>query len=62
MAHSIRIACTALVVAFTAGLGAAAVGSAVAGGAVADHSGARRTVIASGFDWDSAHPAPPAQS
>ncbi|MEU3494275.1 hypothetical protein [Kitasatospora cineracea] len=48
--------------AFTAGLGAAAVGSAVAGGAVADHSGARRTVIASGFDWDSAHPAPPAQS
>ncbi|WP_279638473.1 hypothetical protein [Kitasatospora cineracea] len=43
--------------AFTAGLGAAAVGS-----AVADHSGARRTVIASGFDWDSAHPAPPAQS
>ncbi|ROR35763.1 hypothetical protein EDD39_7426 [Kitasatospora cineracea] len=57
MAHSIRIACTALVVAFTAGLGAAAVGS-----AVADHSGARRTVIASGFDWDSAHPAPPAQS
>ncbi|WP_255358152.1 hypothetical protein [Kitasatospora sp. NRRL B-11411] len=43
--------------AFTAGLGAAAAGS-----AVADHSGARHTVIASGFDWDSARPAPPTQS
>ncbi|MEV7214528.1 hypothetical protein AB0O31_15715 [Kitasatospora cineracea] len=56
MAHSIRIVCTALVVAFTAGLGAAAAGSVVAG-----HPGAQRTVVASGFDWDSAHPAPPAQ-
>ncbi|MFE2347900.1 hypothetical protein [Kitasatospora cineracea] len=48
--------------AFTAGLGAAAAGSAVTGSAVTDHSGARHTVIASGFDWDSARPAPPAQS
>ncbi len=56
MAHSIRIVCTALVVAFTAGLGAAAAGSVVVG-----HAGAQRTAVASGFDWDSAHPAPPAQ-
>jgi hypothetical protein len=58
VAHSIRIACTALVVAFTVGLGAAA-----AGDIVADHPavhGAVNVTVA-GFDWDSAPAGPPAQ-
>ncbi|MER8182385.1 hypothetical protein [Kitasatospora sp. NPDC094015] len=43
--------------AFTVGLGAAA-----ASNLVADRSDAQLTTTASGFDWDSARPAPPAQS
>ncbi|GLW55103.1 hypothetical protein [Kitasatospora phosalacinea] len=56
MPHSIRLACTALVVAFTVGLGAVAVG-----GTVADRSAAQRAVTASGFDWDSVSLSPPVQ-
>lgn len=56
MGHSIRIVCTALVVAFTAGLVATA-----AGGIVTDRSAVQHTVLATGFDWDSTRPAPPAQ-
>ncbi|WP_157531922.1 MULTISPECIES: hypothetical protein [unclassified Kitasatospora] len=47
--------------AFTAGLGATAA-SATAAGGVADRSAVQLTVTASGFDWDSPRPAPPAQS
>jgi hypothetical protein len=57
VSHSIRLACAALVVAFTAPLGATAVGS-----VVADRPAVQRTITGSGFDWDSAPLAPPAQS
>ncbi|WP_407987680.1 hypothetical protein [Kitasatospora sp. CMC57] len=42
--------------AFTAGLVATA-----AGGIVTDRSAVQHTVLATGFDWDSTRPAPPAQ-
>jgi hypothetical protein len=57
VARSIRIVCTGLIVAFTVGLGAIA-----AGGIVADRSAVQGTLTASGFDWDAAPAAPPAQS
>ncbi|GGQ85849.1 hypothetical protein [Kitasatospora griseola] len=57
MARSIRIVCTGLVFAFTVGLGSGAVA-----GASADRSGGQRTAASTGFDWDIAPAAPPAQS
>ncbi|MEV7117164.1 hypothetical protein [Kitasatospora griseola] len=57
MARSIRIVCTGLVFAFTVGLGSGAVA-----GASADRSGGQRTAASTGFDWDIAPAAPPAQN
>ncbi|GAA3038861.1 hypothetical protein GCM10020229_57580 [Kitasatospora albolonga] len=57
MGNSIRIACTAVVVACTVGLGAAAAST-----VVADHSDVQRIASPTGFDWDAPRPAPPAQS
>ncbi|TWG00700.1 hypothetical protein FHX73_114580 [Kitasatospora viridis] len=58
MGHSIRIACAAMVVAFTVGLGA----TAASGTVVADQSPAQHGVTHHGFDWDGARLATPAQS
>ncbi|MFI5529467.1 hypothetical protein ACIA8O_13100 [Kitasatospora sp. NPDC051853] len=57
MGNSMRIACAAVVVAFTVGLGVAA-----ADAVVADRSDVQRTATPTGFDWDTPHHARPAQS
>lgn len=57
MGNSIRIACAAVVVAFTVGLGVVA-----ADAAVADRSDVQRTATPTGFDWDTPRYAHPAQS
>ncbi|MFD8597116.1 hypothetical protein ACFV1L_19150 [Kitasatospora sp. NPDC059646] len=58
MAHSIRIVCTGLVFAFTLGLGSGAMA-----GSTADRpADGQRAAASTGFDWDIAPAAPPAQS